>query len=257
MNPTFTAHLEEDLDRIAEGQVPWLSMMQEFYGPFAQELKDAKDQMEFVKRLPTGIACPKCRARAPDPLGPNRGVPGVLGLPGVRLYHRHPAGCPGDSASGPAGRRRFGPAGGHLEAGGKARPHRPYLPRLQQGPGSAPGADVANFWGAPAIPSAASPGTWPGSPEGKPVLAEPGAQPGGAPCPQEGCDGTLVQRRSRRGVFFGCSRYPKCSFTLNQPPWETPCPQWNLPLAQEKRAKNSCAPKKPATTKKLRRRCGA
>jgi predicted RNA-binding Zn-ribbon protein involved in translation (DUF1610 family) len=37
-----------------------------------------------------------------------------------------------------------------------------------------------------------------------------------AVCPE--CGAPLVQRNSRRGVFYGCSKYPKCKFTANELP---------------------------------------
>jgi len=41
----------------------------------------------------------------------------------------------------------------------------------------------------------------------------------GVACPSPGCDGELVQRRSMKGrFFFGCIRYPKCTFTASQLP---------------------------------------
>ncbi|WP_294120637.1 topoisomerase DNA-binding C4 zinc finger domain-containing protein [Sphingomonas sp.] len=32
------------------------------------------------------------------------------------------------------------------------------------------------------------------------------------PCPQEGCNGHLVQRSGRFGTFYGCSEFPKCRY---------------------------------------------
>jgi DNA topoisomerase I len=41
----------------------------------------------------------------------------------------------------------------------------------------------------------------------------------GVKCPQEGCAGELVERRSHRGAtFYGCSRYPDCKFIANKLP---------------------------------------
>ncbi len=41
----------------------------------------------------------------------------------------------------------------------------------------------------------------------------------GIPCPEEGCDGELVERRSKRGqTFYGCSKYPKCNHISNKLP---------------------------------------
>ena len=60
MDPKFTAHMETDLDRIADGEVPWQEVLREFYGPFNQELAVAKDQMRRVKSVPTGLICREC-----------------------------------------------------------------------------------------------------------------------------------------------------------------------------------------------------
>jgi DNA topoisomerase-1 len=35
----------------------------------------------------------------------------------------------------------------------------------------------------------------------------------GVKCPNEGCDGELILRRSKRGLrFYGCSNYPQCRY---------------------------------------------
>ncbi|MBN1872486.1 MAG: type I DNA topoisomerase [Candidatus Omnitrophica bacterium] len=47
----------------------------------------------------------------------------------------------------------------------------------------------------------------------------------GVKCPQEGCNGELIERRSHRGTFYGCSNYPKCRYiasTLNAAQKEGP-----------------------------------
>jgi len=41
----------------------------------------------------------------------------------------------------------------------------------------------------------------------------------GVRCPQEGCEGWLVERRTRRGkMFYGCSKYPECKYAANELP---------------------------------------
>src|SRR5437762_2826792 len=41
----------------------------------------------------------------------------------------------------------------------------------------------------------------------------------GIPCPEKGCTGEIVVRRTKRGkTFYGCSRYPECKFTA----WDKP-----------------------------------
>ncbi len=58
----FTAHLEEDLDRVEEGQADWVGVVREFYEPFAQDLQRAEALIQEVERKPepTGERCPSC-----------------------------------------------------------------------------------------------------------------------------------------------------------------------------------------------------
>lgn len=58
----FTAHMEEDLDRIASGDEPWVKVVRDFYGPFSQEVERAQEEMPEVKQEPEpiGRACPEC-----------------------------------------------------------------------------------------------------------------------------------------------------------------------------------------------------
>jgi len=61
---SFTARMEEELDRIAAGKAPWVHVVREFYEPFAERLAYAdkaipklENQLEKV-----GRACPECGA---------------------------------------------------------------------------------------------------------------------------------------------------------------------------------------------------
>ena len=40
----------------------------------------------------------------------------------------------------------------------------------------------------------------------------------GVKCPQQGCTGELIQRRSKRGFFYGCTGYPKCTYISKELP---------------------------------------
>jgi DNA topoisomerase-1 len=235
MNPKFTANLEEDLDRIAEGQVSWLDIMGGFYGPFAQELKDAKVQMPPMKTLPSGFACPKCGQELLIRWGRAGEFLGCSAYPECDFTSDIQRDPQGDMVA-PAG-----PAPGTNQSGTAGKPGPTGL--------SCPECDKelvvrrgrkGEFLGCSGYPKCRFTRDLAWGPDGKPVLAEPGDQGGGAPCPQPGCDGRLVKRRSRRGVFFGCSRYPKCSFTLNQPPVESPCPQCDFPWLKKKGKKLLC-----------------
>ncbi len=58
----FTARMEDDLDRIAAGERPWVEVVREFYGPFSQKVKEAEEKMPENKQgpEPIGRKCPKC-----------------------------------------------------------------------------------------------------------------------------------------------------------------------------------------------------
>lgn len=61
----------------------------------------------------------------------------------------------------------------------------------------------------------------------KPILEYTGIK-----CPK--CEGELVQRRSKRGKkFFGCSRYPECSFVSWDEPINEKCPECSNNLVKK------------------------
>jgi len=58
----FTAHMEQDLDKIAAGSSGWVDVIQEFYTPFAVKVAKAQTEMPVTKTdpEPIGRACPEC-----------------------------------------------------------------------------------------------------------------------------------------------------------------------------------------------------
>ena len=60
----------------------------------------------------------------------------------------------------------------------------------------------------------------------------------GVKCPEINCDGELVERTSKRGKkFYGCSRFPECTFALWEKPIPQACPRCNAPFIVEKTTK--------------------
>jgi DNA topoisomerase-1 len=58
----FTAQMEDDLDQVASGEQEWQDVVREFYGPFADRVEHAKEEMPEVDAgpKPIGRECPKC-----------------------------------------------------------------------------------------------------------------------------------------------------------------------------------------------------
>jgi len=50
----------------------------------------------------------------------------------------------------------------------------------------------------------------------------------GISCPEEGCSGEIIRKKTKKGrIFYGCSNYPKCSFVTWNKPVDKKCPQCN------------------------------
>lgn len=53
----------------------------------------------------------------------------------------------------------------------------------------------------------------------------------GVKCPEPGCDGDLIERKTRQGRrFYSCSRYPTCKFAVWDKPIPMPCPKCGAPF---------------------------
>lgn len=62
MDIAFTRHMEEQLDKIEEQHLDWLSVLNEFYGPFKENLEKAGEEMKHAKAetRPSEYTCPQC-----------------------------------------------------------------------------------------------------------------------------------------------------------------------------------------------------
>ena len=62
VNVEFTAEMESEFDKIAEGNLQWKKVIKEFYEPFKIELEKVDKELEHVKLQEevTDIPCEKC-----------------------------------------------------------------------------------------------------------------------------------------------------------------------------------------------------
>ncbi|MBV9719986.1 MAG: type I DNA topoisomerase [Candidatus Eremiobacteraeota bacterium] len=62
VNLDFTAKMEGDLDRVAEGNEDWIGLLRRFYGPFESELEQAEKKLPRLELHdePTDEICPTC-----------------------------------------------------------------------------------------------------------------------------------------------------------------------------------------------------
>jgi len=60
INVEYTANMETDLDKIAEGNADYIKILQEFYNEFEPSIKNAFDAMPKKEAEKTGEDCPNC-----------------------------------------------------------------------------------------------------------------------------------------------------------------------------------------------------
>ena len=62
INVKYTANMENDLDKIADGKLIWYNLLDGFYKEFEPMLENAFDKMEKNKTEQTGEVCPNCNS---------------------------------------------------------------------------------------------------------------------------------------------------------------------------------------------------
>ena len=62
INVEFTANMEEEFDKIAEGKEKWKKVIEEFYGPFQNVVEKVQKELEHVTLEPevSDVKCEKC-----------------------------------------------------------------------------------------------------------------------------------------------------------------------------------------------------
>jgi len=195
----FTAHMEEDLDRVEEGERGWVDTLKEFYLPFQKDLEMAKTSMRDVKgeKIPTEALCERCGSPMIKRWGKRGYFLACSSYPNCRFTKevdssndkREETGAQCDQCGNPMVIKN-GRFGRFLACS-----------------------------------------NYPACKNTKPL--ETGVQ-----CPQEGCNGMLVERRTRRGkTFYSCTNYPRCTFALWDKPVPEKCPQCDSPFLVEKQGK--------------------
>jgi len=195
MDVKFTALLEEQLDRVEEGSVDWVELLENFWRAFKTRLDEASTKMRNLRReiITTETKCDLC------------GEPMVL---------------------------RWGRNGRFLACSAypKCRNTKPYSPETEGGVAGIyqRPAKKTEFkcdkCGRPMVIKTGRRGRFlacSGYPECKNTMP----LKLGIPCPAEGCDGELVERMSKRGrIFYSCTRYPDCQYVQWEKPVKRKCP---------------------------------
>jgi DNA topoisomerase-1 len=250
----FTARMEEELDEIEEGKLPWRQSVKDFWDRFEKDLELAKGEMESYKAgIPTDQKCEKCGkgillerisrhgfflgcSRYPEcdftrDLSPEAGGEEVESEATVET-------CENCGKEMTIKRGRFGP---FLACTGY--PDCRTTRRLVHGTRKARQPDElldekCPECGSQLVRKHGRYGEFVGC-SAYPKCKYIRAQTLGIQCPKCGV-GELVERRARKGrrrIFYGCNKYPECDFTTPHRPIAEPCPKCGAAFVVEKRGK--------------------
>lgn len=218
MDPGFTAALETDLDRIAEGETSLEEVLERFAQDFYPTLEAARHNMATLKAgVETDIPCPKCgHGKLIMRFGKNGPFVGCSNYPQCTFTSEYRRNDRGEIELLPqAEAHDLGPCPscqeGHL-----------IVKKTRTG---------GRFLACSRYPDchyATSLST-------------------GIPCPIAGCTGELVEKTSRRGkTFFSCNRYPECTYAVWDKPIPGPCPTCGFPILVRKITKTGATVACPA-----------
>jgi DNA topoisomerase-1 len=250
----FTARMEEELDEIEEGKIPWKRSVKEFYGRFEQDLEQAKGEMESYKAgIPTGQKCEKCgQGELLERISRHGFFLGCSRYPDCDFIRDLSPELPSGDADGEVkietcdncGRDmviKRGRWGAFLACTGY--PDCKTTRRLKAGTRRALQPDELLDEKCPECDSQlvkkhGQYGEFIGC-TAYPKCKFIRSKTLGIKCPK--CaTGELVERvakKGRRRVFYGCNKYPACDFTTPHQPIAEPCPKCGALFIVEKRGK--------------------
>jgi DNA topoisomerase-1 len=191
INITFTARMEEDLDKIAEGNANRDKVLTDFYTKFKEDLASFGESSQGKTPIPTDLHCPDCQGDLVIRFGKAGEFIGCSAFPTCKFTSNF--------TRTPEGKIEFAEAAAPVETGLKC-------PKCKK--------DLITRVGKFGPFMSCS-----GYPECKYIHQEKLAMP----CPT--CKGNVVKRKWRGGSFWGCSGYPDCKFAIFGEVLEEACPK--------------------------------
>lgn len=191
LNVEFTAKLEEELDKVEEGELSWCSILADFYAPFSVALEKAEEdigEVELVDEV-SDVICEFCGRNMVYKMGRYGRFLACPGYPECRNVKSV-------DKDGNVEEKNLGESDVVCDKCGRTMV-------LKKG-------RYGNFLACP------------GYPECKNIKSID--EEIGIACTE--CGGALVKKRNKRGrVFYGCKNYPDCQTAYWNLPVEAVCPE--------------------------------
>lgn len=209
MDVTFTAHMEELLDKVAEGNQDWIALLKNFSKNFNPTLEEATKAMNQVKTgLITDIPCPNCEKQLVIKFGSSGQFLACSGYPTCTFTSNYSR----DEK-------------GHIHLQEKVKPE---LKKVGTCPKCSKDLVLKKSRSGSRFIACS----------GYPDCTHTEAFSTNVPCPREGCNGFLVEKSSKKGkIFYACNTYPKCDYAIWNWPIQKPCPLCHSPILVEKTTK--------------------
>ncbi len=216
LNVDFTARMEDELDKIKEGEIDGVAVLETFYDSFEKDLERAAKEMRSVRGngLAVDLNCPSCGNPLMIKVGKSGPFLACSGYPGcnfTRNYTRNET--------------------GQIE--------------IEEPTADKPSNEICEKCASPMVQKQGRFGpflacsSYPACKNTRSLKArETKTESTGVKCPEKGCGGDIAVRRSKRGrIFYGCTRYPSCTFALWDKPVPQPCPECAAPFVLERTTK--------------------
>jgi DNA topoisomerase-1 len=211
----FTAKMEENLDQVESQKLDFLQVLNGFYTPFSKDLDTASEEMLSVKGvgIPTDLKCPKCGKPVRIKVGKNGHFLACTGYPDCTYsndYIRDEKGIiqPEEQSEEEATDKVCDKCGQPM-----------VIKRGRYG----------GFLACSGYPECKNTQSLNSNGNGKKIDVD---------CPQKDCTGDIVERTSKRGkIFYGCNRFPDCTFATWDKPLDRECPVCGAKFLVEKTTK--------------------
>jgi DNA topoisomerase-1 len=212
---SFTAQMETNLDNVETGALDEVELLTRFYDEFSRTLDQAKENMVSVKGvgIKTDLTCPSCGSPLHIKIGKNGHFLACSAYPDCTFTSNY------------------------------IRDEKGRLSIVEKQVDDTPVKDCPRC-GKPMVqkdgrfgPFLACTG-YPECTHTESVMSDNSSRDMGMGCPESGCTGRIIEKRSKRGkIFYGCSQYPECKFATWDKPVDKPCPQCDAGFLVEKETK--------------------
>jgi DNA topoisomerase-1 len=208
----FTANMENDLDKIAEGEISWQPVIKDFYEPFHKNLEEKYNKIKKEDIMPeetTDVKCDKCGAPMIVKTGRYGKFLACSAFPDCKNIKSMPA----DGEDQAEKDKEF------------AKLEEKYKDEVCDKCGEKMVLKNGRF--GPFLACS-------GYPNCKSIRSiEENTNSTGIKCPKCG-KGEIVQKRSKRGIFYACNQYPDCKNAYWGKPNGEKCPDCGSLLIEAK-----------------------